>query len=498
MAQKFNPLSGLFDTVLDLAKEIKYDNSTSGLAAVNLQQAIDEIQAYLDALPDPLTYIGTWDASTNTPTLTDNDSYANGSLFQVVVAGTVNFGSGPIDFEVNDKAVKNSFGIYEKWDQTDAVTSVNGKVGAVSLTTIDIPEGTNLYFTDERAQDAAGALAANSSKVSLTYNDIANTLVADIVPGSLVNADISPTANIVGSKLADASVSLTTKVSGILPIANGGTNSGTALTNSKVIVSTAGAIVESTTTTTQLGYLDATSSIQGQLDNKQPLDATLTSLAAYNANGLLTQTAPDTFTGRVIVPTSTKIAVTNGNGVAGNPSIDVVEANIQLANLAGLLPVDKGGTGTADIPLDGQLLIGNGVNYTLNNLTPGSGISIINGPGTIEIVNEFSQAGDIPNRSFSGSQNQATPVSITAFAFSTPTRSFVAEVSVSVTATVSLYEHFTIRGIRRDSDWVISITSLGDDSKVKFSITGVGDIQYISGSYPGFTNMEFLFNAKVL
>lgn len=55
----------------------------------------------------------------------------------------------------------------------------------------------------------------------------------------------------------------------------------------------------------------------------QPLDGTLTALAAYNTNGILTQTAADTFTGRTITGTTNSITVTNGNGVSGNPTLAV-------------------------------------------------------------------------------------------------------------------------------------------------------------------------------
>jgi len=67
----------------------------------------------------------------------------------------------------------------------------------------------------------------------------------------------------------------------------------------------------------------------------QPLDATLTALAAYNTNGLLTQTAPDTFTGRTIIGPAAGVTVNNGNGVAGNPTLALANDLAALEALSG-------------------------------------------------------------------------------------------------------------------------------------------------------------------
>jgi hypothetical protein len=57
---------------------------------------------------------------------------------------------------------------------------------------------------------------------------------------------------------------LTSGVTGVLPVANGGTNSSTALGNSKVMVSSGGAVVESSDiTTTELGYLNGATGTTG-------------------------------------------------------------------------------------------------------------------------------------------------------------------------------------------------------------------------------------------
>ena len=76
-----------------------------------------------------------------------------------------------------------------------------------------------------------------------------------------------------------------------------------------------------------------TSNAQTQIDGKQASDATLTALAAYNTNGLMTQTGADTFTGRTLTGPAAGISVTNGSGVAGNPTLALAN---DLAAVEGL------------------------------------------------------------------------------------------------------------------------------------------------------------------
>jgi hypothetical protein len=102
-----------------------------------------------------------------------------------------------------------------------------------------------------------------------------------------------------------------------------------------VIANSSGKVDVSTVTDTELGYVSGvTSAIQTQLNAKQGLDATLTALAAYNTNGILTQTAADTFTGRTLTA-GTGISVTNGNGVSGNPTVAATISTTDTALAAG-------------------------------------------------------------------------------------------------------------------------------------------------------------------
>ena len=105
-------------------------------------------------LQGDLNYQGTWNASTNTPTLTSSVG-TKGYYYVVDVAGTTNL-NGITDWQIGDWAIFNG-SVWQKVDNTDAVTSVNGFTGTVVLTTTNIAEGTNLYYTDARARASVSA-----------------------------------------------------------------------------------------------------------------------------------------------------------------------------------------------------------------------------------------------------------------------------------------------------------------------------------------------------
>jgi hypothetical protein len=104
-------------------------------------------------------------------------------------------------------------------------------------------------------------------------------------------------------------------------------------------------------------------------------------------------------------------------------------------------------------------------------------------------------SGDISETSFSITQNQLTQT-VLGFSFNNAiVRSFEAIASVSITATTSLYEEFTIKGIQKGSDWFISISSIGDNSGVYFTINSSGQVLYTSPTYSGFVSGVIKFRA---
>jgi hypothetical protein len=90
-----------------------------------------------------LVYKGTWNAATNSPTLTSSVG-DKGDYYVVSQAGSTNL-NGITDWQVNDIAVFNG-AVWQKIDNTDAVFSVNGQTGAVVLTAPDVGATPNTTF----------------------------------------------------------------------------------------------------------------------------------------------------------------------------------------------------------------------------------------------------------------------------------------------------------------------------------------------------------------
>jgi hypothetical protein len=91
-----------------------------------------------------LSYQGSWNASTNTPTLTSSVG-VNGYYYIVSVAGSTNL-NGITDWQVGDWAIYNGT-VWQKIDQTNLVSSVNGQTGVVVLTQTDIAGTASLTTT---------------------------------------------------------------------------------------------------------------------------------------------------------------------------------------------------------------------------------------------------------------------------------------------------------------------------------------------------------------
>jgi hypothetical protein len=91
---------------------------------------------------------------------------------------------------------------------------------------------------------------------------------------------------------------------------------------------------------------------------------------------------------------------------AGN-GLSLTATTFSLATPVGVL---NGGTGQSSAPTNGQLLIGNGSNYTLASLTAGSGVTVTNATGSITIaatgtggtVSSVDVSGGITGITFSG------------------------------------------------------------------------------------------------
>lgn len=161
--------------------------AASGVATLDSGSKIPAAQ-----LPNSIMeYKGTWNATTNSPTLVDGTGSA-GDVYRVSVAGSQDLGSGAISFAVGDYAVFNG-STWEKSDTTDSVPSVFGRTGLVVASAGDytasqvtfVPAGsiaaTTVQAAIEEVASEGGGAPANAPYI-VTAAD--NTLSAEKVLGA--------------------------------------------------------------------------------------------------------------------------------------------------------------------------------------------------------------------------------------------------------------------------------------------------------------------------
>jgi len=192
--------------------------------------------------------------------------------------------------QVNNKTTNLTAGVSNS-DTTIPVSSTTG-FPATGTVTVDLEiisytsvDATN-FLGATRGFDGTTAVAhlsgalASHNIIARHHNNLKDEVIAIETDLVGVNSALTPTAptststsilnrfNQIAQRFKDLT-GLTNWYDAFtfFPISKGGTNSGTALTNDKVIHSSGGAIVESTVTSTELGYLSGvTSAIQTQID----------------------------------------------------------------------------------------------------------------------------------------------------------------------------------------------------------------------------------------
>ena len=354
-----------------------------------------------------LNYQGTWNATTNSPTLTSSVG-TKGFYYVVSVAGTTTL-NGISDWQIGDWAVFNG-SVWQKIDNTDAVTSVNGYTGTVVLTTTDVAEGTNQYFTTARARtsvsagtgisyDNATGVITNSSPslggdvvgpASATDNAIArfDSTTGKLLQNSVVT--VSDTGAVTGFTTASASTSVTT------PIVQASNSAGLALKNAsgttQMSMGAGGgdnmAINVSTNLNGTNAQIDISPTGTGHVHMK-PSGTGSIEIAPTNVgtmdNMTIGATTPKAITGTTVTATSfvgSGASLTNVvNSLAASTGISVSASTgaVTVTNTAPDQTVAiASGTGIS--------VSGTYPNFTVTNTAPSSGGTVTSVTGTAPVV----------------------------------------------------------------------------------------------------------------
>jgi len=182
-----------------------------------------------------LSYQGTWNASTNTPTLVSSTG-TNGYYYITATAGSTNL-DGITDWQIGDWLLFNGT-VWQKIDQSNLVTSVAGKTGAVTLTTDDVSglntmsvqAANNVSITGGSITGITDLAVADGGTGASTAPDARTNL--GLVIGTDVLAPNGSAASLTSFPTLNQNTTGTaSNVTGVVAVANGGTGVATTTAN---------------------------------------------------------------------------------------------------------------------------------------------------------------------------------------------------------------------------------------------------------------------------
>ena len=117
-------------------------------ASDSILDAMAKLQGQITGIPQGLVYKGTWNASTNTPTLASGTG-VTGEFYIVSVAGNTNL-DGITDWQIGDWAIFVEVGATDTWQKIDNSQSITGSGATNKITKWTAPTvlGTGLIEDD--------------------------------------------------------------------------------------------------------------------------------------------------------------------------------------------------------------------------------------------------------------------------------------------------------------------------------------------------------------
>lgn len=162
---------------LDLAERIKVITNGGGTSQYVLD-TLTSLQQQIDAISGGgLSYQGTWNANTNTPTLTSSTG-TNGYYYVVSVAGSTNL-NGITDWQAGDWVIFNGT-VWQKIDQSWAIAGANDNITSMTGITGGVSSPDFVQFdTGATVTNAAGRLYWDSTQKTLTVG-LTTDIAADV------------------------------------------------------------------------------------------------------------------------------------------------------------------------------------------------------------------------------------------------------------------------------------------------------------------------------